>query len=93
MIIGAGSGMGRSYAMEFARRGAVLALNDFDAASLARTEEMLPSGTTALCRAFDVSDPEAVRGFADEVRSELGRRTWSSTTPASPARGRRCGRP
>lgn len=41
VITGAGSGMGRSYALEVARRGAVLALNDYDAATLAEISPTL----------------------------------------------------
>jgi butyryl-CoA dehydrogenase len=72
VITGAGSGMGRSYALEFARRGAALALNDYDADTLADTVAMLPAGTKSFTAAFDVSDRDAVYRFADEVRAALG---------------------
>ncbi|HWJ82164.1 MAG TPA: SDR family oxidoreductase [Nocardioides sp.] len=72
VITGAGSGMGRSYALELARRGAVLALNDYDADTLAETVAMLPQGTKSFSAAFDVSDRDAVHRFADEVRAALG---------------------
>ena len=71
-ITGAGSGMGRAYALEFARRGALLALNDYDSATLEETVSLLPSGTTSFASAFDVSDRDAVYRFADEVRADLG---------------------
>jgi NAD(P)-dependent dehydrogenase (short-subunit alcohol dehydrogenase family) len=72
VITGAGSGMGRAYAIEFARRGARLALNDYDADTLAETVALLPDATTALGCAFDVSDRDAMYRFADQVRTELG---------------------
>jgi NAD(P)-dependent dehydrogenase (short-subunit alcohol dehydrogenase family) len=72
VITGAGSGMGRAYAIEFARRGAQLALNDYDADTLAETVALLPDATAALQSAFDVSDRDAMYRFADQVRSELG---------------------
>ena len=72
VITGAGSGMGRAYALEFARRGARLALNDYDADTLAETVALLPSTTTALQSAFDVSDRDAMYRFADQVDTELG---------------------
>lgn len=72
VITGAGSGMGRAYALEAAARGAKLALNDYDATSLAETVGMLGSGTQVHSAAFDVSDRDAVYAFADSVRAELG---------------------
>lgn len=72
VITGAGSGMGRSYALEAARRGAALALNDHDAAALEETVGLLPTGTRVSHRAFDVSDREAMLDFADLVEAELG---------------------
>ncbi len=72
VITGAGSGMGRAYAVEFARRGAKLALNDYDADTLAETTALLPHATTTFQSVFDVSDHDAVYRFADDVRAELG---------------------
>ena len=71
-ITGAGSGMGRAYALEFARRGTQLALNDYDADTLAETVALLPRTTTVLQSAFDVSDRDAMYRFADQVHAELG---------------------
>jgi NAD(P)-dependent dehydrogenase (short-subunit alcohol dehydrogenase family) len=72
VITGAGSGMGRAYALEAAARGAKLALNDYDAGALAETVDLLPPGTAVYSEAFDVSERDAVYGFADSVQSELG---------------------
>ncbi len=72
VVTGAGSGMGRAYALEFARRGAKLALNDYDAATLSETVGLLPEATVVLQSAFDVSDRDAMYVFADRVRDELG---------------------
>lgn len=74
VITGAGSGMGRAYAMAFARRGARLALNDYDQKALEATVALLPSGGTprVLAKAFDVSDRAAMYAFADEVQREMG---------------------
>ncbi|MGH6646618.1 SDR family NAD(P)-dependent oxidoreductase [Aquabacterium sp.] len=74
VITGAGSGMGRAYALEFARLGAKLALNDFDARSLAETVTLL-KGTPAravFSQAFDVGDKQAMNAFAAEAKSRLG---------------------
>jgi NAD(P)-dependent dehydrogenase (short-subunit alcohol dehydrogenase family) len=72
VITGAGSGMGRAYALEFARRGAQLALNDYDADTLTETVALLPRAKTTLQAAFDVSDRDAMYRFADQVHAELG---------------------
>jgi NAD(P)-dependent dehydrogenase (short-subunit alcohol dehydrogenase family) len=72
VITGAGSGMGRAYAVEAARRGALLALNDFDAGALAETGRLLPQGSVACSAAFDVSERDAVFVFAGEVAAATG---------------------
>jgi NAD(P)-dependent dehydrogenase (short-subunit alcohol dehydrogenase family) len=41
VITGAGSGMGRAYAIEFAKLGAKIALNDYDKAALDETVSLL----------------------------------------------------
>lgn len=74
VITGAGSGMGRAYALEFARLGARLALNDFDPAGLAQTLGLL-KGTqpkAVYSKAFDVGDKDAMYTFAAEVKAQLG---------------------
>ncbi len=72
VITGAGSGIGRAYALAAAARGARLALNDFDPDTLAETVARLPAGTPVYSEAFDVSDRDAVYAFADHVQAELG---------------------
>ncbi len=71
VITGAASGMGRSYALAFAREGARLALCDFDEQGLQETVSMVP-GTKLYAKAFDISDKQAVDAFAEEVGRELG---------------------
>ncbi|MEX1669386.1 SDR family NAD(P)-dependent oxidoreductase [Zhongshania guokunii] len=74
VITGAGSGMGRAYAIEFAKLGARLALNDYDGKGLAETVELVrKSNTTELYTAtFDVADRDAMEGFAADVKAKLG---------------------
>lgn len=72
VVTGAGSGMGRAYALEAAARGARLALNDYDEAALAQTEALLPTGTEVLSAAFDVAKRAAVYSFAASVHQTLG---------------------
>lgn len=74
VITGAGAGMGRSYALEFARAGAKLALNDFDGRALDATLDLLHAEGhhQVVARAFDVADADAMRHFANEVESVMG---------------------
>ena len=73
VVTGAGSGMGRAYALEFAKLGAKLALNDYNAESLAETVEMLNhQGAKVYMEAFDVADQVAMDRFASNVKNELG---------------------
>ncbi len=74
VVTGAGSGMGRSYALEFARCGSKLALMDFDGKGLEETVRLVKASTSAdiLHRVFDVSNREAMFGFADEVLQHYG---------------------
>ncbi|WP_269621215.1 SDR family NAD(P)-dependent oxidoreductase [Zhongshania sp. BJYM1] len=74
VITGAGSGMGRAYALEFASLGARLALNDYDATSLAETVALVQktSKVDIHSAAFDVSDRAAMESFAADVKAALG---------------------
>lgn len=71
VITGAASGMGRSYAKAFAKEGALLALCDYDEKGLNDTISML-SDVKVCSFAFDISDKQAVEGFAQKVKEELG---------------------
>lgn len=71
VITGAGSGMGRAYAEAFAARGAKLALNDYNADTLAETVALLGS-EQLYSQAFDVSDETAMNHFAAQSERELG---------------------
>ncbi len=74
VITGAGSGMGRAYALAFAQRGCKLALNDFNADSLDETVRLVQaqSGVAIWSEAFDVSDRESMQQFATHVNTHLG---------------------
>lgn len=75
VITGAGSGMGRAYAKAFAREGALLALNDFNPASLEETVALLRQQgcTQVYSQAFDVADEAAFAQFAAAVETALGK--------------------
>ena len=72
VVTGAGSGIGRALAQQFAAKGARLALSDVNAAGLEATLAMLPAGTEARGYRLDVSNRDAVFAHADDVRRDFG---------------------
>ena len=76
-ITGAASGMGRSVALELARRGCHLALSDIDDAGLAATARMAAETGRTRVRVttapVDVADRLAVNRWATEVVDDHGR--------------------
>lgn len=73
-ITGAGSGIGRAYALEFARLGAYVALNDCDAEALEATRALVTEirAGAVYTEAFDVADKDAMYRFAAHVQRALG---------------------
>ncbi|WP_322048610.1 SDR family NAD(P)-dependent oxidoreductase [Paraburkholderia sp. J67] len=75
-ITGAGSGMGRSLAVQLAAAGCHLALADKNALGLAETERIvraLSPNVRVTTRELDVSEREAVFEWADETVAAHGR--------------------
>jgi NAD(P)-dependent dehydrogenase (short-subunit alcohol dehydrogenase family) len=73
-ITGAGSGMGRSLALELARRGAHLALSDIDENSVANTATACRAlGVRVTSQRLDVADRDAVFAWAREVAAAHGK--------------------
>ncbi|NIF12953.1 SDR family NAD(P)-dependent oxidoreductase, partial [Burkholderia sp. Ax-1735] len=73
-ITGAGSGMGRSLAVELARRGCEVALADVNDVGLAGTAAACAQhGVRVSTRRLDVADRDAVFAWADFVRAEHGK--------------------
>ncbi len=75
VITGAGSGIGRSLALNAAARGSLLALSDVDEAGLAGTVALAKNvGATAVHAApLDVADRTAFASYAVEVAEHFGR--------------------
>jgi NAD(P)-dependent dehydrogenase (short-subunit alcohol dehydrogenase family) len=74
VVTGAGSGIGRSSALLFAREGARLHLADIDSAAVdAVRDEVERGGGTATAHTVDCSDPDAVEAFAERVFAADGR--------------------
>ena len=72
-VTGAGSGIGRATAIEFARQGAELVVSDVDETSVRQTAATIAAdGGVAHAYALDVADPDAVEAFAEQVCAEHG---------------------
>ncbi len=74
VITGAGSGIGRALAVNFAQRGAKLALNDYQIDGLRETEKQVAQqgNSKVFCSVFDVSNKEGVFAFAEAVVGYFG---------------------
>jgi len=73
-ITGAASGMGRTLAIELARRGCHLALSDVNEAGLAETARLAGQhGVKITTQRLDVAQREAVYAWADAVVRDHGR--------------------
>lgn len=74
LITGAGQGLGRAIALEYAAEGAVVALLERNPDSLAETRALIENaGGRALAHPLDISDYEAYRSVVDAVAAETGR--------------------
>ena len=74
-ITGAGSGIGRALAVDLARRGALLALSDVDAAGLDETVDLAKSAGVREVRSdvVDVASRTAIEAWASDVVGQFGR--------------------
>jgi NAD(P)-dependent dehydrogenase (short-subunit alcohol dehydrogenase family) len=73
VVTGAGSGIGKATAIEFAKQGAHLAINDYREENLKDIiTEFKKNGVRYYAEAFDVSDIIAMQKFADNVKINLG---------------------
>ncbi|BDP43859.1 acetoin dehydrogenase (plasmid) [Deinococcus aetherius] len=75
VVTGAGSGIGRSLALDLASRGASLALADVNAPALETTRDLARGAGQVTLHRVDVSSEDAVSTLAREVESAHGRVT------------------
>lgn len=74
VITGAASGMGREYALEFARLGALVAMTDVNEKALAETHAMVKKITDkyTCCEVMNIASQNDVQAFAEKVKNKLG---------------------
>ena len=73
VVTGAGSGIGRCIALEFAKQGAAVVAVDIDTASAERTATLARlSGCQAYARKADVGSAEQMEALANWVGTDLG---------------------
>lgn len=81
IVTGAGGGLGRAYALELARRGANVVVNDLgaqrdgsgaSAAADAVVEEIRAAGGTAIADGGDVTDFDAMTRMVENARDRFG---------------------
>lgn len=70
VVTGAGSGIGRAFALEIARRGGHVVCADINLAAAQETALLI--GTAALACAVDVTDADAVAALADDAELWFG---------------------
>jgi NAD(P)-dependent dehydrogenase (short-subunit alcohol dehydrogenase family) len=83
IVTGAGNGLGRAYALELARRGAKIVVNDLGVtrdghsrsgtAAAAVAKEILESGGEAIASEASVTDAAAMAAMAAEAKARWGR--------------------
>ncbi|HKX76948.1 MAG TPA: SDR family NAD(P)-dependent oxidoreductase [Novosphingobium sp.] len=81
IVTGAGNGLGRCYALDLARRGAKVVVNDLGSsrhgaghsdAALAVVEEIAAAGGTAMADGSDVTDAEAMAAMVARAKQAWG---------------------
>src|SRR6201988_3982331 len=83
IVTGSGNGLGRVHALELARRGAKVVINDFGGsrdgnggsseAALKGVEEIRQAGGTAIANGANVCDFEQVQAMIAQAKAEFGR--------------------
>jgi NAD(P)-dependent dehydrogenase (short-subunit alcohol dehydrogenase family) len=73
IITGAARGIGKAHALEFARRGAHVVVNDINGAGAKETaDEIVATGGSAVACSASVIDPDGPRSIVQQAVDEFG---------------------
>ena len=73
LITGAGSGFGREVALQMAREGARIGVNDVNSSAIEETRKALESiGAESMALPADVGDVDQVKGMFEEIKKNWG---------------------